>query len=365
MGCKGQTLSMTESHLRDGILGSLVTAGLGDALGAATEQWTTAEIYAKHGGPLREILDPPIDTFAGTAGNTKGQVTDDASQMYYLAEDIIAANGRLDEEVWRSCLLRWASESPHIANMGPSTRPIVEALQNGQDPYKVGLIGKSDRYYASMGATNGSSMRVAPAGLIHPGDIEGACQAAASTCFPTHCTNAGISAACAIASGCAEALTDAADTYSVVQAALAGARRGEELTVAHPHGRMVPGPSIAERISLAVQLALEAEDLESMLHKTEALIGNSVMACESVPAAVGLFVFSQGDPWETIVGGTNLGNDTDSIAAIGGSLAGALRGFKAVPADNYALFRSANLEEHDVEIIADGLVKIAMRNLNA
>ncbi len=356
---------MSDSSLRDGILGSLVTAGLGDALGAATEQWTTADIYAAHGGPLREILDPPGDTFAGSAGNAKGQITDDASQMYYLAEDIIVANGRLDEDIWRGCLLRWASESPHIANMGPSTRPIVEALQAGTDPYQVGLVGKSKRHLASMGATNGSSMRVAPAGLIHPGDLEGACQAAASTCFPTHSTNVGISAACAIASGCAEALTDAADTFSVVQAALAGAHRGEELTAAHAHGRFVPGPSIAQRISLAVQIALEAKDLESMLHKTEALIGNSVMACESVPAAVGLFVFAQGDPWETIVGGANLGNDTDTMAAIGGSLAGALRGFKAVPTDSYSVFRSANLAEHDVEAIADGLVKIAIRNLNA
>ncbi len=356
---------MTESQLRDGILGSLATAGLGDALGAATEQWTTADIYAVHGGPLREILKPPPDTFAGAAGNARGQITDDASQMYYMAEDIIAAGGRLDEAVWQSCLLRWAAESPHIANMGPSTRPVVEALQAGEDPYRVGLIGESDRHLASMGATNGSSMRVAPAGLIHPGDLESACQAAASTCFPTHSTNVGIAAACAIAGGCAEALTPSADTYSVVQATLAGARRGEELAAAHPHGRRVPGPSVAQRISLAVHVALEAENLEAMLHSTEALIGNSVMACESVPAAVGLFVFAQGDPWETIVGGANLGNDTDTIAAIGGSLAGALRGFQAVPAAPYALFRSANLAEHDVEGIADGLAKIAARNCHA
>ena len=356
---------MTELQLRDGILGSLATAGLGDALGAATEQWTIADIYAAHGGPLRAILDPPPDTFAGAAGNSKGQITDDTSQMFYMAEDIIAADGRLDEEVWRNCLLRWAAESPHIANMGPSTRPVVEALQAGKDPYQVGRVGESDRHLASMGATNGAAMRVAPAGLIHPGDMESACRAAASTCFPTHSTNVGIASACAIASGCAEALTESADTYTVVQATLAGARRGEELAAAHPHGRMVPGPSIAQRISLAVQLALEAKDLETMLHRTEALIGNSVMACESVPAAVGLFVFAQGDPWETIVGGTNMGNDTDTIAAIGGSLAGALRGFQAVPADSYALFRAANLEEHDIEAIADGITHIALRNLHA
>lgn len=356
---------MSESYLRDGILGALVTAGLGDALGAATEQWATAEIYAAHGGPLREILDPPPDTFSGAAGNSKGQITDDASQMYYLAEDIIAAYGQLDESIWRRCLLRWAAESPHIKNMGPSTRPIVEAMQAGKDPYRVALIGDTDRPQTNMGATNGSAMRVAPAGLIYPGDIERACQAAASTCFPTHSTNVGVAGACAIASGCAEGLTESADVYSVVQATIAGARRGEELAEVHPHGRMVPGPSIAQRISLATQIALEAPSLEAVLNRTEGLIGNSVMACESVPAAVGMFVFAQGDPWESIVGCANLGNDTDTMAAISGSLAGALRGFKAVPADQFVIFRDANIEEHDVEMIADEIAKIAMGNLHA
>lgn len=356
---------MSVGSLRDGILGSLATAGLGDALGAATEQWTIDEIYDAHGGPLQELLAPPPDTFAGAAGNGLGQITDDTSQMYYLAEDVIAAGGVLDEEVWKDCLLRWAAESPHIANMGPSTRPVVEALGEGRDPYQVELIGDTDRAKASLGATNGSAMRVAPAGLIHPGNLENACRAAASTCFPTHATNVGVSAACAIAAGCAEALKDEADVYSVVQATLAGARKGVELAAAHPRGRMVPGPSIEMRIELAVQIALAASSLEDVLRKTEGLIGNSVMACESVPAAVGLFVFAQGDPWDTIVGGANIGNDTDTVAAIAGSLAGALKGFAAVPQEPYAKFREANLAEHDVAVIADGLTEIAERNRHA
>jgi len=63
-------------------------------------------------------------------------------------------------------------------------------------------------------------------------------------------------------------------------------------------------------------------------------------------------------------GSTRLGNDTDSIAAIAGSLAGALRGFDALPQDTYATFAEANRAEHDIEQIADGLVRIALRNLS-
>ncbi len=353
---------MDQQTLGDGILGSLAAAGLGDALGAGTEQWTIEEIFAAHSGPIEELIQPPPDTFAGAAGNTRGQITDDTSQMYYLAEDIIAADGDLDEEGWRSCLLRWADQSPHVGNMGPSTRPMVEALRQGTDPNQVGVIGTSQRRNASMGATNGAAMRVAPTGLIHPGDLEAACQSALVTCIPTHSTNIAIASACAIAAGCAEALTYHADPFSVVRATIQGAQRGEELARTHPSARVVPGPSIARRIKLSVQLALAAESLEEALSDIEALIGNSVMACESVPAAVGLFAYAQGDPWKTVVGGASIGNDTDTVAAIAGSLAGALRGFRSIPRSKYEEFAAANRAEHDLEEIASGLVQIAMRN---
>ncbi|MEM7345469.1 MAG: ADP-ribosylglycohydrolase family protein, partial [Chloroflexota bacterium] len=84
---------------------------------------------------------------------------------------------------------------------------------------------------------------------------------------------------------------------------------------------------------------------------------------ESMPAAVGLFVFAGGDPLETIVGGTNIGNDTDTIAAIAGSMAGALHGFDAVPADMFETFKAANKHEADVEALAKGLTTIAARRV--
>ncbi|MCE2468231.1 MAG: ADP-ribosylglycohydrolase family protein [Caldilineaceae bacterium] len=280
---------MNEASLRSGILGSLATAGLGDALGAGTEQWTIEEIFEAHDGPIATLIQPPPDTFAGAEGNLKGQITDDTSQMYYLAEDIIAADGALDEEVWKNCLLRWADNSPHVGNMGPSTRPMVEALRTGGNPHRVGLVGTSDRQVASMGATNGSSMRVAPAGLIHPGNLEGACQATLATCIPTHNTNVAIAAACAIASGCAEGLKPDADPFSVVQACLWGARRGEELARTHPRARVAPGPSIARRTQLAVQLGMAATSLRQALLATRSWPASPFRprsGCSSMPKGI-------------------------------------------------------------------------------
>jgi ADP-ribosylglycohydrolase len=348
-----------EKRLYSHILGGLAAAGMGDALGAATEQWHHTEIFAKFGGPLRSFQQPPPDTWSGAESNKLGQVTDDASQMYYLAHKLIECNGSLSRQDWVDCLLQWADESPHVGNMGPTTRLVVEALREGNDPNLVGCIGSSDRQPASHGATNGAAMRVAPTGLIHPGDMDAACSTALITCIPSHNTQIAISSACAIAAGVAHAVEPGANVFSVVQACLYGAICGEEL--AKEHGRIVPGPSILVRTELAVTLALRAKSLREAIKLLEDHIGNSVDACQSVPAAIGLFVFSKGDPLEAIVGGTNIGNDTDTIAAIAGALAGALSGVDALPRSMYETFCTANADdEFDVEHLARGLTNIAI-----
>lgn len=48
------------------ILGSLACAGMGDALGAATELYSIDEIKAQWGGFLNAFVSPPADTFAGS-----------------------------------------------------------------------------------------------------------------------------------------------------------------------------------------------------------------------------------------------------------------------------------------------------------
>jgi len=117
---------MTDTHrLHKHILGAMAASALGDAMGAATEQWTTAEILAKHGGMLRSLITPPIDTFSW--GNIAGEITDDTSQMFAMAQ-LIAERGPLDREAWTAALVDWSQRSPQRRMMGPSSKPILEAI---------------------------------------------------------------------------------------------------------------------------------------------------------------------------------------------------------------------------------------------
>lgn len=353
------TAQQTHERLSQHILGSLATAAIGDAMGAATEQHSIPEIVEKFGGLLRELHAPSPETFS--YGNLAGQITDDTSQMFALAQTLIDADGDLTEQAWIKTLIHWSQTSPHKNQMGPTTRPLLEALAAGLDTSAIGRTPFSVRKLTSFGTTNGAAMRIAPAGLVHPGDIEAAVQLAWVTSRPTHDTQIAAAGAGAIAAGVAHALVPDADVLSVVRACLDGARLGEAIGIRE--GRRVPGPNIARRIEIAVEEALRARSLLDAIERIEASVGNSVMMVESAPAAVGIFVAASGDPLDTVSAGASIGNDSDTIAAMAGSLAGALRGIAAVPADLFATVKAVNQE--DIEAISAGLTTIAWRRLNA
>ena len=62
-----------------------------------------------------------------------------------------------------------------------------------------------------------------------------------------------------------------------------------------------------------------------------ARIPSRLHAIEELPIALGLLAATGGDCAETVLGGVNYGRDSDSIASMGGALAGALGGSDAVP----------------------------------
>lgn len=353
-----------QPQLEDRIFASLALAGMGDALGAPTEQWSIDEIHAVHGGPVTCFVAPPPDTFAGANGGGCAEVTDDASQMYYLAHALARAGGVLDQDGWVACLLDWAAHSPKAGFMGPSTAGIVQALRDGRDTGAVGVIGASRRKMTTIGTTNGAAMRVAPVGLLHPGQPRAACEQALATCLPSHDTDVAISAACAIAAAAALAV-DGAGLDQVIAAALYGGAQGEQL--AARHARLVAGPNFLARTRMALAIAHEAGTAPAglardrrFLERLEREVGNSVLAAESVPSALAILAYAGADPMRTIVLAASAGNDTDSIATMAGAIAGAMHGRQALPQDMLAQFCAVNAS-YGLERLAAQLAPLAQR----
>lgn len=345
------------------IKGALAAAGMGDALGAATELYSIDEILEAHNGLLTKFVEPPKDTFAGDLNGVSGLITDDASQMYVLAEGIIKAGyGKFTNEDWVECLLRWAEMEPYANYKGPTTELVVKALREGVPTNTIGRIGTSKRQAPQVGVTNGAGMRVAPAGLVYPGNVDKACELAALTCIPSHDTNIAIASACAIAAAVSEAMVEDATVVSILEASLKGARYGE--AYARKHARVVAGPSIHMKIELAIDIANEGGELIEFLRKIEGYIGNSVTAHESIPCAIGIFAFTKGNIMQGIIASANVGNDTDSIATMVGSISGAWNGFESIPADMYAQWSEVNSKDFNIDQIAEGLTTLAIKALD-
>lgn len=327
---------VNREELYDRILGSLATACIGDALGAPTEQRSIREIRETWGGRVETFYAPPLDAPFGS-GRGAAQFTDDASQMLLLVDEYIDHGGAITPRDMGDMLIIWSRNEEYYPRFcGPSTRAGIARLLEGGDPATIGAIGR----LTTEGTSNGAAMRVAPAGLAHPGDLEAAVHDALTTCLPTHATNHGVSGAATIAAAISAAMIPGTTLMEVIRAARWGAREGERLGT--ERGREVGGATVPRRLDLALEIAARSGSLYEAVDDIALTLGSGLPIVEAVPAALGVFLAANGDPWQTVLGAANFGDDTDTIGCMAGAIAGAFTGFGAVPAERYAEMTAAN-----------------------
>ncbi len=337
-----------EDKIHDG----LMAAGIGDALGAPTEQYAMDEIIRTFGpGLIERFHVPPPDTFAGANAGKAGEITDDASQMYYLARAFGQKGAAFTNADWIACLLDWRETSPKAGFMGPSTEALIKALKSGSDPTAFGRIGRSMRKMTNIGTTNGAAMRAAPIGMAFPGDIARTAEYTLMTCLPSHDASAAIEAACAIACGTSAAMVSS-DLGAVLEGCHQGAVAGRAL--AARHGRLEAGPRFQARMRRALEIAAQHDEDWAFMAALEAETGNSVLAAESVPCAIGILAYGKADPWRCLRLAASIGNDSDSIATMVGALAGTMKGLATIPAFIIAEFQQSN-PDFDLKALAKAL----------
>jgi ADP-ribosylglycohydrolase len=300
---------MTIETLVSKAAGCLAGVALGDALGRATEFMTREQIHERFG--WLEQFAAPMDTHPGHA-DPLGTITDDTEQTLLIAR-LLATHAPLTPEDVAAGLVEWAKKGPS-PYLGPSTRRALARLMEGALPYETG----------KGGVTNGAAMRVAPVGIVHAGDFEGALREAVAASIPTHNSNNAIQGAAAVACAVAQAMCADATVDQVIAAAQQGARRGREL------GEWSWATPLDKRIELAVRLVREASSRSEALDALYDYVGVGMDPAESVATAMGLVVAAEGDPMTAIFAGVNIGGDTDTLAAIAGGICGALRGIEAL-----------------------------------
>lgn len=320
--------------LRKKILGSLFGAALGDTMGAPTELRTKEMIKEKFGGQVRDILIPPDDTFA--RGSAAGTVTDDFSLIYYTVRAILNHGGKIDEQTANEAILKWSEDEKYYDKYaGPTTRSAVERIKgiSTENPYAFICCDNAK-------ASNGSAMKISPAGLFNPGNIEAAVKDAITICRPTHNNNLSIEGACAVAAAVSEALKKDSSIYSVVQAGLTGAKMGRKLS--EGSCAVLAGPSVEKRIKLAVWIGMTAGSIDEATTEIADLVGSGLHISEAVPAVFGIIVAAKGNVMDAIIAAVNIGSDTDTIASMTGAILGAFHGIDAIPEKYCRLIEKVN-----------------------
>lgn len=337
-------MSAVDPGARDRALAAFSGLAIGDALGMPTESWPRAEILRRFGPLVADFAPGPSDQPVA-AGLAAGSVTDDTEQSVLLAQLLIDGGGRIDPEAWALRLRAWDQElaSRKLTSLlGPSTRRALDALEAGEDPATVGRLG----------TTNGAAMRITPVAIATPAsDLEALVAAVVEASALTHNTGVALAAAAAVAAAISAGV-DGAERADALACGIAAAARAAAL------GHYVAGADVAERCAWALRLAAETAP-DALPHVLETLVGTSVAAQESVPAAFALVAALGATPWDAVRVAAAVGGDTDTIAAIVGAISGACAGMTAWPAG--AVRRVVETNGLGLEPIVDALLALRAR----
>jgi ADP-ribosylglycohydrolase len=320
--------------LADRAVGSLAAAAVGDALGGATEGWEAREIHDHYGGWLTGIaqsmrrargVEKPFSPF----WKGDGHVTDDTLMTHVLVRAYATKRDHLDAyDVERLIVPAIVDEPMWIPELDRKDL-LYHRLFLAEKWLVLKLrYGHADPRDAGVGniVNCGAAMYIAPVGIVNAGDPDGAFREALDL-TGAHQSSYGREAAGVLAAAVAEAMRLGATVDSVVATALRLANDATRDAIEAVTGAAAALDGWRDGGLAALRAAFAPFDSVGDHYAQpaqNARIPSRLHSIEEVPIALGLLVATGGDFTETVLGGVNYGRDSDSIASMGGALAGAL-----------------------------------------
>jgi ADP-ribosylglycohydrolase len=307
--------------------GALYGLAIGDALGMPTQMLSRREIVERWGEFLTGFEPaPPGHPIA--AGLPAGAVTDDTEQAVLLGRLLVQGHGAVTPRQLAEALVGWERDMAARGSLdllGPSTKRAIAAVLSGVPAEQAGASGN----------TNGAAMRIAPVGIAVPPDLPALVDQVVAASYMTHNTGVALAGAAAVAAAVSAGISGAS-VAEATMIATAAAR------LAAGRGHWVAGADVAARIEWAVGL-VAGRDRAEAAGLIYTLVGTSLAAQESVPAAFAVLAAMPGDPWQACLLAASLGGDCDTIAAMAGAVAGACHGLGAFPAGALAVIDAQGL----------------------
>ena len=327
------------------VQGCLYGGAIGDAMGGPAEWHMPDEIRARYGyiTDLVEGWDGPSDI-----GKGDGRYTDDSHMIQLLSRCYIEHGDHLDaHEFMRRIVPMMAHELRWVPERGQEML-LVDRLFYPEKWLYMRWLANADPRLGGVGnmVNCGAAMYAAPVGIVNACDPLSA-YAEAVDVFSAHQYSFGLEAAAVMATCVAEAFKPAASVSSIIDAALTVAKDGTADCIA----------AIADRASTLTDWREAIGPLRDVMREYDTSPDDAKShrgdgsnhwnpsrehSIEEVPIALGFLVVTGGDYEQTIFGATNYGRDNDSIAGMGGAIAGALHGVDTLRPQWVETINSAN-----------------------
>jgi len=315
---------MENSQLFKKVYGCLLGGAIGDALGGPVEHWTPEQIRETYGGNLERFVPydrPPSHHGQFGEGERIGAYTDDTRLKHLLCRAIFHAGGKPR-----------AGDVAHV--LAEAYHHAPDAMHEGfvEEYYMKAMWGR-DKVIFGGEPTNGAIMANSPLGLIAACRPDDAYQLGFDLAFFTdgHAKTAAAMMVAAIA----EAMRPQATVDGVIEVARAAhlrfARRREGDHWHTTQWRYDPNLKFLDE---ALKIARRERDVFAIRQPLIELLEWGHLFSESIHTlvvALAMFVASDGDFKQSIVGAVMYGRDKDSYASVVGALAGAFHGVDVIP----------------------------------
>ncbi|RCG20161.1 ADP-ribosylglycohydrolase family protein [Sphaerisporangium album] len=328
--------------LTDKAVGCVTGAAVGDALGGATEGWTPEQIQERYGGYVTGIVPPWFEDWRNARPiapyhKGDGHVTDDTLMTHALIRVYEKAGRHLDAYAAADLLVpEMMGEKRWIPELEADALPLQRVFLAEKWLVLRLHYGHVDPREAGVGniVNCGAAMYVAPVGVVNAADPDGA-YAEAIDLAGAHQSSYGREAAGVMAAAVAEAMRPGATADSVVATCLRLARDGTRAAIEAVCDR-ARDLGHWEGSFPALRAAVAPYDTVADTYRDQGLGArrpSRLHSIEELPLALAFLVIAKGGYRDTVLGGVNYGRDADSIASMGGAIAGALGGAAAVPRD--------------------------------
>lgn len=326
----------------DRILGMLYGCAIGDSFGMPAEMWDQEKVRATF-GYISDFIPSPVENEI-SGGFKAGETTDDTIVAFITAQALIRMNGQINPIDIVNSIEDWSVQNPKSKTIiGPSTRKAFEAIHAGSD---INEAGKN-------GITNGAGTRVAPVGVILKSDEpELIADKTVKVCMATHNTNYAIAGASAMAAAVAHGiegkpLKDILEC--ILRASAAGGKRGHH----------IGDESVSDRIKASFERSDRIADDDKFIRCQFVENGSSLPMIETAPSALAIAYRSNGDIMRAARLATNMGGDTDTVAAMACMVVGAHVGALAIPESARKLVSTVN--SHPFEEVAKALFQLRIQ----